>query len=97
MQRQQHQVRADANLLGDRSDRGCDWQNRRRVSVLGEVMLGQPDLVVAKLFGESRLRELIGIEVSERLAPRRRISKRKQQPAIQIPAYTHASASTRIF
>src|SRR5258705_10307555 len=59
-------------------------------------MLGEPDLVVAKLLGESRLRELIDIEIGEGLAPRRRISKRKQQPDIQIFAYAHGSASTWI-
>src|SRR5277367_5394841 len=96
MQRQEHEVRSDANPLGDSSNRGCDRQNRRRVSVFGEVMLCQPDLVVAKVFGESRLRELIGIEVSEGLAPRRRVSKRKQQPDVQIPADTHRLTSTRI-
>ena len=59
-------------------------------------MLSQPDLVVSEVLSEARLRKLIGIELGEWLAPRRRVPKWEEQPDVQIPADTHRLASIRI-
>src|SRR5271155_4422352 len=96
MQRQQHEVGSDADALGDSGNRRRDRQNRWRVAVLGKVMLSQPDLVVPEVFSQARLRELIGIELGEGLAPRRRVPKWEEQPNIQIATDTHRPASRRI-
>src|SRR5580692_1447571 len=59
-------------------------------------MLSQPDLVVSEVLSEARLRKLIGIELGEWFAPRRRVPKWEEQPDVQISADTHRLASIRI-
>ena len=51
VERQQQDVGRELHLLRARRDRGQQWNRRRRVAVLGEVVLGDPDRVEAELLG----------------------------------------------
>jgi len=62
VQRKEHEEGANANPCGPRSDGGSDWQKGRRITVVNEVVLGQPAIVVAHAFGVCDEIEVIAIK-----------------------------------
>src|SRR5262249_24382224 len=76
VERQQQDGRADADLLRAHRDRGGLDERRGRMRVLAEVMLGQPDVVVADRLGPGDLIEHLGVEALVGRLPLSGISER---------------------
>ena len=69
LERQDQDERADADSLGLSRDRGGRRQQRRIVAVVGEVVLREPAVVVAELFGAAYLPEDRTVELARGAAP----------------------------
>ena len=69
VQGQQQDPGADPDARGEARDRGGDGQHGGGVAVVDEVVLGDPDVVVAKRFGELDLVEQFVVELGPGLAP----------------------------
>jgi hypothetical protein len=78
MQWQHDEICADRHPFRALRDRGGEGEGRRRVAVLGEVVLWQPDDVVAKFLRPRNLLQAFIVE--PRLCILRRIAEVIQQP-----------------
>ena len=75
VQRQQQHPGADAHARGEpRGGRG-DRQHRRRIAVLDEMVLGNPDVVVAEPLGQLHLAEHVVVELRPGPPPLRRVAE----------------------
>ena len=90
VQRQDHQVGADAHALGARADRGGDHQRRGRVAVIAEVMLGDPHGIEAEALGLDDLLERLRVERLERDGPGRRIAEVVPESEVDVSRHGRA-------
>jgi hypothetical protein len=75
VQRQQEHESADPYFARARRDCRGNRQQRGRVAVVDEVMLGQPDGVVAEILGERGDIEMLAVDFGKWHTPWRRIAK----------------------
>src|ERR1700722_1955512 len=64
--RRQQDVGADSDARSARRNSSSRGHQRRQVAVVGEVMLGEPDGIEAKLLGGLHLRKRLAIKISKR-------------------------------
>ena len=83
VQRQQQQVETDPDPFSACGDGRSERDDRRRVPVVGEVVFGQPDRLVAERLGMFDERELVAVHVRERSTPRRRVAEAEHQTDVQ--------------
>ena len=79
---QQHEG-TDANAMGARGNRGGGRHQRWIVTVFGEMMLGEPHIVVAKFLGPNDLVEDRPIEFRIGSMPFARVTKILHQANLQ--------------
>ena len=80
VQRQQQHAGADVDALGTGRDGAADGQHRRRVAVVEEVVLGEPDVVEAGRFRAHDLIEAVVVERGEIALPLGRVAEVVPQP-----------------
>jgi hypothetical protein len=90
VEREEQEVEADPDPLGDGGDGGGDRNDRGRVAVVGEVVLREPDGVVPQLLGAADQAELVGVDLGERPAPLGRVPERELDTDVE-PVVEHAA------
>ena len=83
VQRQQQEVEADPHPFRPGGDGGGEGDDRRRVAVVGEVVLGEPDGVVAERLGVLDEREFVAVDVGEGSSPGRRVAEAEHHPDVE--------------
>jgi hypothetical protein len=83
------QVESDADALGDRGDGGRDGDDRGRVTVVGEVVLGEPHGVEAELLGFPDELEFVAVEIDEG-SPTVGLAEAEHQAEAHVVGHLHA-------